>query len=76
MVGNENDNSDVQKLVRHLKELMVKHADKDLSIVLSHHFGKPPRVTDDEHDPLSPYNFRGASKWFDMADSLITFQRV
>jgi len=76
MLGNENDNTQVGNVIRGLDDLVSQH--KDLSVVLSHHFGKPPRVTDDDDDtfdPLSPYNFRGASKWFDAPDTLITMNR-
>jgi RecA-family ATPase len=71
MLGHENDNTQVQVLFKHLDSLITSY--KDLSIVLSHHFGKPPQGENrKDFDPFSPYNFRGASKWFDACDSLIT----
>jgi len=77
MLGNENDNTQVGNVIRGLDELMTQFG--DLSIILSHHFGKPPKTVDGDEsafDPLSPYNFRGASKWFDAPDTLITMQRL
>jgi hypothetical protein len=75
MLGNENDNSEVGGLFRRLDELLIDIP--DLSIVLAHHFGKPPKNEEDMVlDTLSPYNFRGASRWFDCPDTLITLQRI
>jgi RecA-family ATPase len=73
MLGNENDNMEVGGLFRRLDELLISFP--ELSFVISHHFGKPPRE-DDDVDPLSPYRFRGASKWFDAPDTLVTFMRL
>jgi len=70
----ENSNSEVGQLyyaIAKLKELVP-----DMSIILSHHFGKRPYGKNAEDwDPLSEYNFRGASKWKDGGDTLITMQR-
>ncbi len=76
MIGSENDNTQVQVLIRQLDELVGSVP--DLSIVMSHHFGKPPASKEaaEDYDPLSAYNFRGASKWFDAPDTLITFQSL
>jgi len=71
MLANENDNSEVAGLFRRLDEALIEVP--ELSIVLSHHFGKPPKDAEEMvMDSLSPYNFRGASKWFDSPDTLIT----
>ncbi len=77
MMASENDNSQVQVLIRQLKELIVASGG-ELSIVLSHHFGKPPaeKFQGEDYDPLSPYNSRGAGKWFDAPDTLITLQKL
>lgn len=76
MLGSENDNSQVQVLIRQLDEIMRDYP--GLSIVLSHHFGKPPaeKFQAEDYDPLSAYNFRGASKWFDAPDTIVTFQSL
>jgi hypothetical protein len=74
MMGDENSNTDVNRLFVNLDRILADFP--DLSFVLTHHFGKPPRGADaDDYDPFSPYNFRGASKWFDAPDTLVTFQR-
>ena len=70
LLGGENDAHEIGNLFRGLDELLVSIP--GLSIVLSHHFSKPPRE-DDDQDPLSPYRFRGSSKWFDAPDTLCTF---
>lgn len=75
LLGSENDNSEVGRLFHRFDELLVSYP--GLSLVISHHFGKPPREdVDASYDTLSPYNFRGASKWFDAPDSLITFIKM
>jgi hypothetical protein len=35
-----------------------------------------PNEYDENFDPLSPYNFRGSSKFFDAPDTIITFQPI
>jgi hypothetical protein len=48
-----------------------------MAVVMSHHFGKPPAPQfREDYDPLSPYNFRGASKWYDAPDTLVTFESL
>ena len=69
MAGDENSNTDVEKVFTNLSELMIDQP--ELSFVLIHHYGKPPKIKDD-YDPLAPYNFRGASKFVDRATTLIT----
>jgi hypothetical protein len=74
MMGDENSNTDVNRLFTNFDGLLADFP--DLSLILTHHFGKPPKEDDDSYDPFSPYNFRGASKWFDAPDTLVTFQRT
>lgn len=72
----ENNNVEVAKLGHALEKLIAKFHHLGLSFVLSHHFGKPPKgQAKEDHDPLESYNFRGASKWKDMPDTLITVAR-
>ncbi len=74
MMGDENDNTQVAKVFRNLDDLMVSY--DDLSFVIAHHFSKPPRDEEESgYDPLNPYNFRGASNFFGMPDTLLTLQR-
>jgi len=71
----ENSNSDMEKLFYNIEWIKDKYKSLDLSVIMSHHFGKPPFIPPGQqstHDPLSPYNFRGASKWFDAPDTLVT----
>lgn len=68
LLGDENENGVIGKFFSRLDETIVDNP--GLTIILSHHFGKPRR--DEDYDPLDPYNFRGASKFFDAPDSLIT----
>lgn len=73
----ENDNGQINKLVRHLANLKKMFKHKEMSLVISHHYGKPPRGMDLQGwDPLDFNNFRGASKFRDDADALITVQRL
>ncbi len=74
ILGDENSNTDIGRLFQHLDELIIRNP--DLSVILSQHYGKPPKKDEIGHyDPFSPYNFRGASKWFDSPDTLVTFER-
>jgi hypothetical protein len=73
--GDENSNNDVARVFASLDELLITFP--ELSFVVIHHFGKPSRDPEASGiDPLSPYNFRGASKWFDAPDTLITAVRM
>lgn len=73
----ENKSDQIQELITGLDLLAKKYEPNGMSIVFSHHYGKPatgdPR---NARDPLDPYNFRGSTKWFDCPDSLITVQRL
>lgn len=75
----ENSNSDIEKLFNNVEKIKKRYRSLDLSVILSHHFGKPfvPQggPNSPTPDPLSPYNFRGASKWFDAPDTLCTLAR-
>jgi len=72
----ENQAYEINKLFFILAELK-KFGGPDMSIIFTHHFGKPPwqKQILRDYDPLSEYNFRGSSKWKDGADTLITMQR-
>lgn len=72
----ENDSTQIAKLFDKLERVQDNCRKLDLSIVLSHHFGKPNRDPKVEVDKFSPYNFRGSSKWFDDPDTLVTVVRV
>jgi len=73
----ENDATEMSRLMNRLDLLLKRGKDRDMSIVLSHHFGKPPRgQAREDYDPLEPYNFRGSAKWKDDPDTLVTMERL
>lgn len=76
MLGDENSNRDVGRLYLYLGELRQHFNDRQLSFVISHHFGKPPKRVDDIYDPLDQKNFRGAIKWWDGCDTAMTVQKL
>lgn len=72
----ENKSDQIQQLFNHLEELIHIYKDNDMSLVISHHFGKLPGDPKTSRDPMDPYNFRGSSKFFDDPDTLITMARL
>lgn len=76
---NENAADEIAKLFRHLEEFKKVNPEKEMAVILSHHFGKPMRGVDgriaQEFDRLSQYNFRGTSKWKDTPDTICTAYR-
>jgi len=72
---NENDNGALSKIC-HKIDLLLKDGESwGMSVVFSHHFGKPAAVireNDSVRDALDPYNFRGGSKWKDDPDVRVT----
>ncbi len=71
--GNENDNSEMLRLVDSLEDLQ----DGTVGLVASHHFGKPVRGQGvDKWDSLDSSNFRGATRLVDDADTILTIQRM
>jgi len=74
----ENDNSGIAKLMYQIDLLIRQGFDWGMSVVFSHHYGKPsddPRAMG-ARDRLDPYNFRGAAKWKDDPDVKVTMQRL
>lgn len=75
----ENDASQIARLFHKLEEVLEYCKDLHLSLVFSHHFGKPirdPRVKLDDDQLFSPYNFRGSGRWYDNPDTLVTCNRI
>lgn len=71
--GNENAAQEVEFLINQLKKLLREYRELDLSVIFTHHFGKPPAAQfADDVDRLSPYAFRGSSKWYDAVDTAHT----
>lgn len=75
--GDENDNAAIARLMYYLDVLIKQGKEWGMSIIFSHHFGKPsdnPQASGNR-DKLDPYNFRGASKWKDDPDVRVTMER-
>lgn len=69
----ENNATQVSKLMSELDKLVAHGRPWGMSLIYLHHFGKAPKGDAfKDYDPLDPYNFRGSSKWFDDADTLVT----
>lgn len=70
----ENDATKIARLFNFFDQLLERFASLDLSIIIVHHFRKPPANTLQKqgYDALSPYNFSGSRKWYDDPDTLIT----
>lgn len=73
----ENDNSGIGRLFQVMADLKQASLRDDMSIVLTHHFKKPPngKVMSAGYDDLSEDNFRGASKWTSAPDTVITMAK-
>lgn len=77
--ADENSNTEVAKILNRLERIQKTGEAQEMSLVISHHFGKPAKEDSrfaSASDGLSPYEFRGASKWFDNPDTLVTMKRV
>ena len=72
----ENHSTDMAKFWNRMDTLVWEYRHLDLAVVISHHYGKPLRDPRIDWDPLDPYNFRGSSKVFDEADTLLTMHRT
>jgi len=72
----ENDATKIAELFRTLEMLKQLDGVGEMSVILSHHFGKPNTDPRMKVDLLSPYNFRGSSKWKDTPDTLCTVLRA
>ncbi len=76
--GDENSAQEVALLWQKMDRLLRLGNRENMSIILSHHYGKRPNGERNRegYDPLDAYNFRGSSKWFDDVDALITVNRL
>lgn len=77
MQNSDSDNEHVKNFLEFLDVLIEKFRERtQLSIICLHHFKKPAvDFRGQVIDPGNMYNFRGASKWPDDMDSIITMQR-
>lgn len=71
----EDDASTVQRIFMVVDEVK-KAAGEHAAAIIVHHARKPPvDPAGADHDPLSPYNMRGSSKWYDVPDTRIMLAR-
>jgi hypothetical protein len=75
----ENSTEKIALLFKHLEKFKQINPDKEMSVVISHHFKKPPHDMNGMipvgFDRLDSYNFRGSSKWKDSPDVIMTMYR-
>ncbi len=74
--SDENSNTEVGRLLLNIDRLIADYRELELSVIISHHFGKPNRDPRWSWDILDPYNFRGSSNWFGDMDTLATMARL
>lgn len=75
--GEEQSSTEIGNLFREIYKMMQLGAVENMSVVLSHHFRKPPTGRNrDDYNPLDPYNFRGSSEWFGVPDTIMTLNRL
>lgn len=74
--SDENSNTEIARLLLNIDHLISDYRDLDLSVIISHHFGKPSRDPRWTFDRLDPYNFRGSSNWYGDMDTLATMMRL
>lgn len=72
----ENSNTEIARVLLSIDRLIAEYRDLELSVIISHHFGKPVRDPRFLADPLDPYNFRGSSNWYGDMDTLGTVARL
>lgn len=72
----ENRAEQMSQLWYHIDCLMKQGESWGMSMIISHHFGKPPRNDKDRegYDGLDPYNFRGSAKFKEDPDTLATVE--
>lgn len=77
MLMNDISSHEVGQFFSNVDRLLSEFSGNGLSVVLSHHFTKPPKNDDEREgfDALSAYNFRGSGRWRDAPDTLITLER-
>lgn len=74
--GDENDNTQMNKLFSAIEYLRHQFRNQGLSFVIAHHFGKPPNGKHaDGYDHMSMHNFRGAGKFASAPDTICTAWR-
>jgi hypothetical protein len=76
MQGDDSSNVDVRAFFRNIDELLNEYKQLDLSVVITHHNGKPPNETPkNKLELLDPYKMRGASQFFNDVDAAMMMWR-
>jgi archaellum biogenesis ATPase FlaH len=74
---NENDATEIGQLFSTFEKLKKINQSKEMAIVMTHHFKKPPMDQyAKDHDKLDPHNFRGSIRWFSDPDTIITVAKL
>lgn len=76
--GDPNTKQCVQAVFTNLHKAMEKFKERGLSVIIIHHFRKPPQdANEDEnnYDPMDIYQFSGSAAWVDHPDTLISCAR-
>lgn len=69
----EGTNTKIRDLFSNLWKVREELGKPELSVVLAHHAGKPPKGRDAVgFDQLDPYNFRDGSNWVNDSDAMMT----
>lgn len=68
------DNDMIRRFLDVLDEVQAATASLNSSIIMVHHFKKPPAKMD-EYDALTGYNFSGGATWVNAADTIMTVAR-
>lgn len=75
--NNENDAAGMAKMFHQLDQLILIGRSQGMSLIFSHHFGKPPKGEyAKDYDPLDIYNFRGSSKFKDDPDTRVSVNQT
>lgn len=74
--ANENSSTEVGKVIERLERILDNCKETDLSIVYTHHFGKPARDSRYDYDPYDVNNFRGSTSFRNDADTIITVRHL
>ncbi|MHA2642907.1 MAG: AAA family ATPase [bacterium JZ-2024 1] len=71
----ENDSRHVASIFDALNGIINEFAALGMAIIISHHF-KKPSTNNAGHDPASPYNMRGSSRFYSDPDAIMTIHRI
>lgn len=70
----EDDATSVGRIFEAVDRVKRAASPRTAAIVV-HHVRKPPADPESDYDPLSPYNIRGSSRWYDIPETRIMIAR-